>query len=153
MNLKYGSFILLVSFLGLFLKGCTSAQTANDNFPSQSQYPNYKLVDARFTNELSIDVRKQEKVAIVVRDLSTTAYSNLPNPKYDNTYMTFEGAEICCLPSERLIGSSGLRVYKFDFKNKPGKTTIQLVARHKGLSPSKAHFESDLITKIQAQVD
>jgi len=131
-----------------FQHGCTSATTPKDNFPSQKDFPDYELIDARYTENLILNVKKNKKIAIVVKDLSTTAFSNLEKPFYDKNFVSFSGSKRCCLPTEPLMGASGLRVYRFHFLEKSGKTIIKIIARHKGLSPTAEHFDSDIVTKV-----
>lgn len=133
------------------IESCTSASKPKDNFPSAAQYSGYELVDARHTTTFALNVKQHSKVAVVVRDLAVTAFTNLDNPVYDRKMVEFEGLDHCCAPDSRVMGGSGLVVYRFHFIQK-GETKIQLIARHKGLSTTADHYDSDIVTTINVNV-
>lgn len=143
-------FTFFVCFFGFMTQHCTASKEKKDNFPPASDYVGYNLVDARHVQNISLDVEKGTKLAIVVRDLAVTAFTNLETPAYDKALIRFEGVDRCCLPKNGLIGASGLLVYKFqvlEISKKP--SIIKLVARHKGLNMMAEHYDSDLVTQIE----
>lgn len=145
--------IVSVGFLVLMMQSCTSAKTHADNFPSQMDYPGYDLIDARHTDNLALNVKRTTKIAVVVRDLSVTAFTNLEFPRYDKKIVVFEGSDRCCVPNNGMVGATGLMVYRFHFIKTVEDTKIQLIARHKGLSMTADHFDSDLVTTLKLKIE
>lgn len=148
--------IYLTSFflvLLLMQQGCISSRNGkSDNFPTQADFPGYQLIDARYDKNISLSVRQNKNIAVVVKDLVVTAYYNIDTPRYDKDFVFFAGTERCCAPKEPLMGASGLLVYRFHILNKTGKTNIDIIARHKGLEEKKEHYNSDIVTKVNLKV-
>jgi hypothetical protein len=148
-TVKKGLFTFLVGLFAMMIQNCSTSKEQKDNFPRTADYPGYDLIDARHVQNISLDVQQGTKLAIVVRDLAVTAFSNLEKPVYDKKFVAFEGLDRCCVPTNGLIGASGLLVYKFQVLRPIKKTTsIKLISRHKGLDMNAAHYDSDLVTKI-----
>ena len=122
-----------------FFSGCTSKKPSY--MPSKDEYPGYTLIDSVDKDTTAAEVEKDGKVAIVFRDISTTSYSFL-EPHYSNSMVHYDGKSNCCAPQNGLVGNSGMIVYKFSFIGK-GNTTINLVARQKGLSATANSFDTD----------
>jgi len=133
-----------------FLQGCASTPKTYE-MPSKNDYQGYKLIDAVDKDTVALSIDTEDKIAIVVRDIGTTSYSYL-EPRYSNSMATYEGSSQCCAPTERLMGNSGLLVYKFSFTGK-GNMTINLVARHKGLSTTAKSFDGDKTTSVNLKVN
>lgn len=144
-------FLTFLLGMSLMVQSCTSAKTTKDNFPAQIDYPNYELIDARHTTDMSLTAKQNSKLAIVVRNLAVTAYTNLETPVYDKKMVAFEGVDRCCVPNG-MMGSSGLMVYRFRILRK-GDTTIQLIARHKGFSERTPRFDNDIVTSIKLKIE
>jgi hypothetical protein len=145
---KIISFSLLCSSASLFLGGCATSKTYE--LPSKNQFQGYKIIDAVEQDVVSIKVDRDEKIAIVVRDIGTTSYSYL-EPRYMNSMITYEGLSSCCRPKDPLMGNSGLSVYKFSFIGL-GETKIELIARHKGLLTTARHFDDDNTITVNVKV-
>ncbi len=146
---------IMTCFLGIFVlmqQSCVSQKNPNDNFPTENEFPEYRLIDARYQENLSISVNENSKFAIVVRDLAVTAFSNLGQPRYDSKDFFFAGAERCCAPKTPRFGESGLLVYRFHALNVSDKTTIELIARRKGLDMQKLQYDSDLVKTIHVKI-
>ena len=60
--------IICVGLLSLAFENLSLAKNKN-NFPSQTDYPEYEIIDARDTTNLSVNTLKDHKLAIVVRNL------------------------------------------------------------------------------------
>lgn len=145
--------ILLMGLFGFMMHSCTGQKGQKDNFPLASDYPGYDLVDARHVQNITLSAKQGGKFAIVVRDLAVTAFTNLETPVYNKSYVVFEGVERCCLPQNGLIGASSLLVYKFQALRPTTKpSNIKLIARHKGLDMTTAHYDSDLVTNIDLEI-
>jgi len=152
MKLK-NAFVYCISVLGLVtMGGCASNKTYN--LPADREFQGYTIIDAvdKDTVFVKVNSKENEKIAVAVRDIATTAYSYL-EPKYMNSMATYEGKTKCCASysNQGLVGGAGLVVYKFSFIGK-GETTISLVARHKGLSVTPSEFETDHVTTLQVNV-
>ncbi|APJ02597.1 protease inhibitor I42 family protein [Silvanigrella aquatica] len=132
------------------LAGCTSSSRTYE-LPKQADYQGYEIIDGVDKDTVSIEADKGDKIAVVIRDISTTAYSYI-EPRYSNSMVTYEGSSKCCTPSSLLMGASGNAVYKFSFLGK-GKTTIKIIARHKGESTTANSLDSDKVFTINVEVD
>lgn len=152
MNLKknFLQFLFMVAPLGLLSAGCTSTPRTYV-LPSKSDYQGYKIIDAVDKDTVSVEVDKDERIAVVVRDIITTSYSYL-EPRYMNSMVKYEGRSQCCRPSTMMPGASGLVVYKFSFIGK-GDTRIELISRQKGLSTTAAGFDTDHMVSVNVKVD
>lgn len=141
--------ILAISFgVFSFVSGCSTPKTYQ--LPAQDQYQDYKIIDSVDKDTIFAKVDPQEKIAVVFRDISTTSYSFL-EPRFNNSMVRFEGKSRCCSPDGQNFGNTGLVVYKFSFIGK-GNTTINMVARQKGLSPTANSFETDHLYTVNVQV-
>ncbi|KAB8030747.1 hypothetical protein [Fluviispira multicolorata] len=152
---KYFTIATLCLAAPFFIVGCASSPK-NPNLPSESESENYKIngylvVDGIDKDTVSLKLDKEDKIAVVVRDISTTSYSYL-EPRYHNTFVNYEGKASCCMPKNGLIGASGSSVYKFSFIGK-GKTTIKLIKRQKGLLTTAVSFDTDEVFNINVEVD
>ncbi|BBH51777.1 hypothetical protein [Fluviispira sanaruensis] len=137
------------------LSGCISSSN-NPNMPPNDEIKRYKIngylvVDGVDKDTVAVSIDKDEKIALVVRDISTTAYSYL-EPSFNNAFVNYEGKTSCCTPKNGLIGASGSVVYKFAFIGK-GKTAIKIVARQKGLLTTANSFETDKEFILNVEVD
>ncbi len=130
--------------------GCASSSKTYD-LPDKDDYQGYKIIDGVDKDTVSVKVDKDEKIAVVIRDISTTAYSYL-EPRYANAMVTYEGKGKCCEPTSILMGASGNLVYKFSFIGK-GKTTIKIIARHKGQLITANSLDDDKEFSINVNVD
>jgi hypothetical protein len=146
--------ILAVSSLLPAFVSCKAAPppppATPSNLPSADLYPGYKIIDSVDKDTAETTIKSGEKIAIVLRDNSTTAYSFI-EPRYNNSMVHFDGKSNCCLANPKLIGSSGMAVYKFSFIGL-GKTNIQIIARHKGLSSTAESFDTDLTYATNVEV-
>lgn len=133
---------------GASFVGCVTPK--NHDVPPAEQFSGYQIIDAVDRNTVSVRVYKNDKIAILVRDIATTSYSYL-EPRYMNSMATFEGLSSCCKPNQTLLGNTGLAVYQFSLIG-VGDTKIQLVARHKGLSQTANHLDDDQVTTINVKV-
>ena len=151
MRKKYFTCIVLCLFASsvTLVSGCSTPKTYQ--LPAQEEFQGYTIIDGVDKQSISVDVDKDEKIAIAVRDITTTSYSYL-EPRYMNSMVNYEGKSQCCLPTSILMGNSGLTVYKFSFIGK-GKTTIKLVARQKGLSTVANNFDNDHVINVLVDVD
>ena len=132
------------------LAGCASS-SKNYVLPNKDDYQGYKIIDGVDKDTVSVNVDKGDKIAVVIRDISTTAYNYL-DPRYTNAMVTYEGKGKCCEPTSILMGASGNLVYKFSFVGK-GKTTIKIIARHKGELVTASSLENDKEFSINVNVD
>jgi hypothetical protein len=132
------------------LAGCTSS-SKNYVLPDKNDYQGYKIIDGVDKDTVTVDADKGDKIAVVIRDISTTAYSHL-EPRYNNAMVTYEGKSKCCEPTSILMGASGNTVYKFSFIGK-GKTTIKIIARHKGELITANSLDDDKEFSINVNVD
>lgn len=137
-----------VCILSAFLS-CTSSK--NYTLPKQEQYQGYKILDGVDKDTLAVKLETNEKIAVVLRDITTTSYSFI-EPRYNNSMVRYDGKSQCCGPNSPMMGNSGLIVYKFSFIGK-GNTTINLVSRQKGLSVTAASFETDHLVTVNATVE
>jgi hypothetical protein len=133
-----------------FLAGCSSSPKTY-NLPNKEDYQGYKIIDGVDKDTVAVKVGKGDKIAVVIRDISTTAYNHL-EPRYNNAMVTFEGKGKCCEPTSILMGASGNLVYKFSFVGK-GKTTIKIIARHKGELITANSLDDDKEFSINVNVD
>lgn len=132
-----------------FLSACSSSKTYN--LPTEDQYQGYKIIDGVDKDTVFAKIKTEDKIAVVLRDISTTSYSFI-EPRYNNSMAHFDGKSQCCGPDSPLMGNTGLIVYKFSFIGK-GKTTINIVARQKGLSATANSFETDHVYSVNAEVE
>jgi hypothetical protein len=130
--------------------GCSSTPKTYV-LPTKDQYQGYKIIDAVDKNTVftKVNLDDNEKLAVVMRDISTTAYSFI-EPRYMNSMVHYDGKSQCCLSAGSLIGTSGLIVYKFSFIGK-GNTAIKIIARQKGLSTTVDSFETDHLVTINVE--
>jgi hypothetical protein len=70
------------------LSGCSSTSKTYD-LPDKDDYQGYKIIDGVDKDTVSVKIDKNEKIAVVIRDISTTAYSYL-EPRYTNAMVTYE---------------------------------------------------------------
>ncbi len=131
--------------------GCSSVPKTY-SLPVDSEFLGFRIVDAvdKDTVFLKTALDDHEHIAVFMRDISTTAYSYI-EPRYMNSMVKFEGSQRCCRMKENVPGNTGLVVYKFSFIGR-GETTIHMIARHKGLSPTANSFDSDHESMIEIQV-
>ncbi len=139
--------------LGIFsMAGCSSSK--NYTLPPKSDYQGYRIIDGvdKDTIFAQVNLDDNDKIAVAVRDIATTAYSYL-EPRYMNSMVTYDGRSKCCesFSSQGLMGGAGLVVYKFSFIGR-GTTQIHLVARHKGLSAIANEFDTDHVVTINVNV-
>lgn len=132
------------------LAGCASS-SKNYVLPDKNDYQGYKIIDGVDKDTVSVNVDQDEKIAVVIRDISTTSYNYL-EPRYMNAMVTYEGKGNCCAPTSILMGASGNLVYKFSFIGK-GKTTIKIIARHKGQLITANSFDNDKVFSINVNID
>ena len=137
--------------IGISFVTSSCSSSKSNNLPSQEQYEGYKIIDSVDRDTVNVKIDKEEKIAVVFRDISTTAYSFL-EPRYNNSMVRFDAKSNCCNSDPQMMGNSGKIVYKFSFIGK-GDTTINLVARHKGLSPTTKSFDDDRVYTINVHVD
>lgn len=140
------------SIFSSVLTGCSSTPKTYI-LPTQDQFQGYKIIDGvdKDTVFSKISLSDNEKIAVVVRDIATTSYSFI-EPRFMNSMVKFEGKSKCCEPTSVLMGNTGLAVYKFSFIGK-GNTTINVIARQKGLSPTANSFDTDRVFTINVQVE
>ncbi|WGL58532.1 hypothetical protein QEJ31_08260 [Pigmentibacter sp. JX0631] len=119
--------------------------------PNEEDYQGYEIIDAVDKDTVSLKVDQDDKIAVVIRDISTTSYNYL-DPRYMNSMVKFEGKSNCCKPTSITMGASGNLVYKFSFIGK-GKTVIKIIARHKGKLITANSFDDDKEFSINLEVD
>lgn len=119
--------------------------------PYQDQFEGYKIIDGVDKQAVKVNVSQDEKVAVVLRDIATTSYSFL-EPRYMNSMVNYDGKSACCNPNSPLMGNSGLVVYKFSFIG-VGNTTVHIISRQKGLSPTADQFDTDHQVTIQIHIE
>jgi hypothetical protein len=144
---------MLLAFLSssLMCFGLISCSTPKSYvLPEKDQYQGYKIIDSVDKDTISVKIDKEDKIAVVLRDISTTSYSYL-EPRFNNSMVRFDGKSQCCQPQNGLVGNSGLIVYKFSFIGK-GTTSINIIARQKGLSTTANGFDTDHIYQTTAEV-
>lgn len=147
--LTIASLFALSSFV---FDGCSSSSRTY-LLPEKEDYQGFKIIDGVDKNTLFVKVDREEKIAVVIRDIATTSYSYL-EPRYMNSMVSYEGRGNCCMPTSQgmLVGSSGNLVYKFAFLGK-GNTTIKIIARHKGESVTANKLEDDIEFTINVEVN
>ena len=148
--MKFLGLLGVAALCSAVFTGCSSSGK-NYTLPEGDEYQGYKIIDGVDKNSLREEVSTGDKLAVVVRDIATTAYSYLP-PRFNNSMVDFEGLVRCCTSTSPVMGNSGLSVYRFKFIGK-GNTTIRLVARQKGLSPTANHFDTDNIVELNVKVE
>lgn len=145
-------FASLVPLCGLAFVGfvsCVSSSRPEISYV-QDQFGDYTIVDAVDKDVVSVKLSSGSKIAVIVRDVSTTSYSFL-EPRYSNSIVNYEGLSFCCR-HEHLVGQSGFAIYRFAFVGK-GITSIRFIARQKGMNATAGHLDSDQETVVTAQVD
>ncbi len=150
MKKKILTFCAVSVTLFSILTGCTSSK--NYVLPAQAEYQGYKIIDAvdKDTVFTKVSLSDQEKIAVVMRDIATTSYSFI-EPRYMNSMVHYDGKSQCCSGEASRIGNSGLVVYKFSFIGK-GATTINIIARQKGLSVTTNNFETDHVYTVNVDI-
>jgi hypothetical protein len=132
------------------LAGCSSSSKTYV-LPNEDDYQGYDIIDGVDKDTVSVEVDKDDKIAVVIRDISTTSYNYL-EPRYMNSMVKFDGKGSCCKPTSITMGASGNLVYKFSFIGK-GKTVIKIIARHKGKLITANIFDDDKEFSINVNID
>lgn len=142
-------FCLATVFVFPFFMSCSTPKSYI--LPKAEQYQGYKIIDGVDKDTVFAKIKTDEKIAVVLRDISTTSYSFI-EPRYNNSMVQYDGKSQCCGPEGPIVGNTGLVVYKFSFIGK-GKTTIKLIARQKGLSVTANSFETDHVYGVNVEVN
>ncbi|RDB37263.1 hypothetical protein [Spirobacillus cienkowskii] len=140
--------------IGSFMVGCSTSSRSieeNNNLPSQNEIQGYKIISGLNKDSVSIEVDKDDKIAVVLKDITTTSYNYL-EPRFSGSMVKFDGKNKCCMPKGVALGNSGNVVYKFSFIGE-GKTTITIVARQKSESPTAKSLENDKTFTINVDID
>ena len=116
--------IATLSFYASFVFTSCSSTPKTYTLPSKEEFQGYKIIDGVDKDSISVNADQDEKIAVVIRDIATTAYNYL-EPRYMNSMVNYNGKGSCCLPTSIMMGNSGNVVYKFSFIGK-GKTTIKI---------------------------
>lgn len=143
-------FLFVAVPLSIFSNSCSSTPKTYV-LPSNSDYQGYQIIDAVEKDTVAVELDKGERIAVVVRDITTTSYSYL-EPRYMNSMVKYEGRSQCCRTNSLLIGNTGLAVYKFSFIGK-GDTRIELISRQKGLSTTVTGFDTDHLISVNVKVN
>jgi hypothetical protein len=141
--------LLLSSFALSTVTACKSAPKTYE-LPKDEDYPGYTIIDGVGKDTIDAEATGNDKIAVVLRDISTTSYSFI-EPRYSNSIVSYDGVSHCCRTNLSLVGNSGLIVYKFSFIGK-GNTVIHIIARQKGLSATPKAFETDRDISIHVKV-
>ncbi len=135
----------------LLFSGCSSSIIKNEMSSKQEDLKDHIVVDARDQKIITLDVRQKDKIALILRDIATTSYFYL-EPRYSSTALAYEGITHCCFPKKLMMGNSGNIIYKFNVLQE-GQTSIEIIARHKGLSSTLAHEDTDIRFLLKLQVN
>ena len=66
--------------IGSFMVGCSTSSRSieeNNNLPSQNEIQGYKIISGLNKDSVSIEVDKDDKIAVVLKDITTTSYNYL----------------------------------------------------------------------------
>jgi hypothetical protein len=140
--------------IGSFMVGCSTSNRLieeNNNLPTKNELQGYKILNGIDKDSISIDVDKEDKIAVVLRDITTTSYNYL-EPRFSGSMVKFDGKNKCCMPKGVALGNSGNVVYKFSFLGE-GKTTITIIARPKSESPTAKSLDNDKTFTLNLDIE